>query len=274
MKLFHRFDGRPILTGLHMPLVRPTDGIAYADANQLKTLDEIRDIAKDSKRTPRREIFDAKTWIRRQIDSGCNGFGTAAALGRTRVMRGFNPVVLSGDFIYAQINGGRDAGSGLSDGMKAVQTIGICPDSMVPIGTWRKNKIKAECYEAAKQFVGFEAYRVDSEMELYDGLASGFVGVVAIQVGRRWESFSSTGVLTGDSGGGNHAVCVQDLRVNAKGEIELDMVNSHGIDYGQDGHAWITYPRHLAQPSRNHAFWLLRSTIDGSNDAVAPDIAA
>ncbi|HRF01687.1 MAG TPA: hypothetical protein PLI18_14280 [Pirellulaceae bacterium] len=246
-------------TGLIVPPVRPLTFARYAESgNPMFSFEQIRDILADPSRTPARKQFPSSIWIGRQINNGCNGWAGAGGLGRARVRAGHAPVVLSGDGLYAQISGGRDGGSMLDDGMQAMQRSGIPPQDLVRIGIYHASSLSTEARAAMSRFRGFECYRVDEDLELASGLAAGFIGVVAVHYSDAYRRLDSTGLTAESLGPGNHAVGVQDLRIQ-RGELQYDSFNSHGRSYGQDGCNWISWRRHLAESVRYHAFYLIRS---------------
>ena len=85
--------------------------------------------------------------------------------------------------------------------------------------------------------------------------------MIAVHVAGSFSSVDSNGRVPATDGVGNHSVSVDDLR-EFNGELEFDMVNSWGRRFGQEGRGWVSWKRHLRTTSRNHAFYLIRSTID------------
>lgn len=214
-------------------------------------------------------LFPPENYIRRQVNNGCNGFSTAAALTRQRVKRGCDPVVLSGDFIYATMSGNRDMGSMLHEGRQNVMKYGVAPDDMVKVGTYRWNDISAAAKEAALRFRGFEAYEVPTYEELLTAVALGYMCVVAIHVDNSYMKVDSNG-LAGPSnrGPGNHSVLVSDARVR-DGKIEFKSPGSWGLNYAVRGSVWLTWQAHLQTTTKNHQFWALRTTSDDPQEKIA-----
>lgn len=257
-------DGKPLGLGLIVQEERPTGVFANCMADpamRMLTRAEVEKITTDVRRTPGRKQFD-KSWIRNQGGRGsCNGYAGAKALERARVLRGQRYVALSGEGLYAQINDGRDQGSMLDRGMKALTESGVPPESMVPREEYLWNRISSEAKENRSRFKAIEAYEVDDEDQLASGLALGFVGVVAVHFTGAMQRLDGNGVAGGGHGPGNHAVGVDDVHVR-NGKYEFDFFNSHGVSYGQDGRAWLTWERHFKTTIEYHAFYLIRSTID------------
>jgi len=251
---FEAADGSPLFTGLQLPASRPATFAKFADTHAalMLTRAQIEQLAGQQQRDPRKR-FPPEVWIKQQINNGCNGFAAAAALGRLLYVRGGRPIVLSGDYIYAHINGGRDQGSMLDEGMQAMQSIGIAPDELVTVGTWRKNSLSQQAHEAAKRFKATECYAVDEELELLSGLALGFMGVVAVHVQRGGDY---------GPGPGNHSVAVDGLRT-ATGQLTINSPGSWGLNMGHERGCWdLTWQRHLAESSQYHQFYLIRAGQD------------
>lgn len=221
--------------------------------------------------TKGRSKFDP-SWIMDQKSHGsCNGFAAAGALSRSRVRRGLEKVLLSGAYAYSLMNGGRDQGSTLEDGMRVVQERGIATLQTVPwdaIYPSRYNRAIADA-EAAR-FKAFECYQVNTELELFSAVAAGFDVVVAVHVGGSFQRLNSDGIAGVDRGAGNHSVG-GDGYAEIKGRLVLDMFNSWNTSFGDQGRCYLTWDGHLAQTVQYHRFYAYRSTTDdpqGNNPPV------
>ena len=259
--------------GLLLPKVFPNVAPKFSEVVKLYDEYELKDILGDSDRTKRRELFDP-SWIKNQNGRGaCNGYAGAGALERARYLRGLTHIKLSGDGLYAAINGGRDQGSMLDDVMDWIQQHGVPPESLVPQHEYRKNRIPKEAYEQGERFKGFECYSVDSEPELLTGIALGFVGVVATHVGGQYSSLDGEGISQGGNSSGNHAVGVDDAKYSTKsGQFLVDKFNSWGTNWGEQGRCYLTWDRHLKTTVKYHRFYLIRSTTDDDKDENPPSI--
>jgi len=257
-------------TGLLVPAKRPEFFTSWTDAGMpLLSVEKIAEIV--ASRKPRRELFPSNKWIKRQLNNDCNGWAGAGALSRARVLRGCQPVFLSGPCLYAQINGGRDAGSMLDDGMQALLKNGTCPYDMVDPQIWRWSGISSEAKAAMSRFRAHECHRVDTEIELASALAVGYQCVIAVHVGGRYQSLDSRGIRGESRGPGNHAVGCQDVRV-VDGELQFDETGSWGTQNGTNGYAWLTWARTLRWTVQNHAFYAVRSTVDDPQSVNPPPI--
>lgn len=248
-------------TGLIVPATRPRTFTRYRDAKTLKSRNEILEILNDPSRKMGRDRWGSYR-IKNQGGRGaCNGFAGATALEEQRELRGLPFISLSGEGLYAQINGGSDRGSMLDDGMQAIMKTGVPPASMVPHEEYLWSRISAEAKAACSRFRGFECYGIDTEDELADGLANDFTGVVAVHASNAWSNLDSNGVCGTSNGMGNHAVAVDGLRW-FENEFQFDMPNSWDTRWGNNGRGWLTWKRHFQTSIKYHDFYLIRSTLD------------
>lgn len=276
---YFELDGEIFLLGLLPPPADEPDPRydfkAYASTNNpMFTKEQKLEMLQDSSRLSAEKWFPNELFIKSQGGRGsCNGYAGAKALERARVKRGLRHIPLSGEGLYAQINGGRDGGSHLAAGMKAMTERGVPPESMVPHQEYLWNRISEEAREAMDRFKAVECYRTDTSDELESGLLAGFVGVVAVQASGSFNRLDENGSVYPSLGPGNHAVGVDDLRWNAsRNEFEYNMFNSWGRRYGRDGRGWISWSRHLKSTNSVHSFFLIRSTTDdpqGQNPPIA-----
>lgn len=261
-------DGQQCGTGLIVQDVRPTGvfpSVLMAPGFRMLTKAEVEKITTDPRRTPGRKQF-GPDWIRNQGGRGsCNGYAGAKALERARVLRGQPRVVLSGEGLYAQINDGRDVGSMLDRGMKCLMEHGVPPEDMVRREEYLWRNISEQAKQARARFKAHEAFELDkdedAEDQLASGLAAGFMAVVAVHFTGAMQRLDAHGVAGGVEGPGNHAVGNDDVRVRG-GRYEFDFFNSHGLQYGDQGRAWLTWDRHYATTIKYHAFYLIPSTND------------
>lgn len=268
------FGGEERKLGCLVPTSFPTGFPTFADTfkNEMLTLDQIRTtLAGKASMWGRRGRFAGKTYVRNQRNFGsCNGFSTAAMLSRIRELRGEPYVCLSGADAYSQMNGGRDNGSALADGIKVVEAGGIAPEDLVPWDHIYTSQISAEAKAARARFKGFTTYAVDSEEELATALVLGRCAVVAVHADNAFMSQDGNGVNRMGSGPGNHSVGVQDLRVRADGTLNYDMLNSWDVTFCDGGYTWLTWGRHFRETVKYHRFWVLVSSTDDPADGSTP----
>lgn len=232
-----------------------------------------------AKNQRRRDIFSGSLWILDQKQVGsCNAGAAVSALRRARYLRGIDngdPIHLSWEFLYAQINGGRDNGSTLSDGMKAIRDIGAPPLDLQkhPINKHiYKKYYTPEDYRDAALYRAGAIYTISNEIELATLILSGVgAAVVAVDVNNSFMKLDKNGIAGGGSGVGNHSVCVDDVDI-IDGVLAFDMPNTWGLNYGEGGRARLTWSRHFRPTQRFHGFYAILSSNDGGGGG--PVVAA
>lgn len=250
-------------------LVAPASPAAFADVPtfsesvRVVSSGEARAYCSDLGRQPGRTRFGG--YVRNQGSRGsCNGYAGAKALERARSRRYLDRVELSGEGLYAQINGNRDGGSLLVDGMRAIQANGVPPASMVPHEEYLYNRISAEAWREAAKYKAFECYQITNEAEMISALVLGFDVVVAVHAGRDFTTLRNDGTVPPSPGPGNHAVGVDDLRYSTtRSRFEFDHYGSWGLNVHDQGYAFLSWDDHLKYTVNNHGFYAIRSTIDG-----------
>lgn len=263
-------DGTRVGTGCLIP---PTNRVSafpvYAESGPMFTRDEL--IALGKTKTARGSHKFDSTFIKNQGHrSSCNGFAGAAALTRARIRRGLPRVDLSGAYLYSCINGGKDQGSMLEDGMKALMVRGCATEHTVgPDAIYRQSYPTAKADAEAKQYMAFECYSVppgeDFEQMLFSGLAAGFDAVVAVHADDAFMHLDGRDVAKGGNGPGNHAVMCDGFWTDPNNqELIGDGVNSWGTTYGMSGRMGLTYRQHFVHTMKYHQFYLIRSTNDGN----------
>jgi hypothetical protein len=220
-------------------------------------------IAKSNSATGR-TMFDS-SWIMDQGQYGsCNGWAGASALSRARVRRGLKRVNLSGAYLYSLINGGRDNGSMLDDGMRTLQSRGCATlDSVKSNQIYPSKYDRKKADREAAKHKSFEAYQIGSREGLWTALALGFDVVVAVHAGNAFSNIDRNGIAGVNNGGGNHAVMADGL-LYAGGEIVADGANSWGTRWGDRGRMLLRW-KHFEQTIGVHAFYSIRSSIDGDD---------
>lgn len=230
---------------------------------------QIEDFIRAKPYGKRRNIFTPE-WMQDQRSWGsCNACATAYVERKAQFLRGRHDTpMLNWEFCYAQINGGRDNGSLLKDGMAEAQSTGmpILPASANGKGQGRiyKSHYTPADYEAAKANRTTKAVAVNDELTLATAVLSGFMAVVAVHVGNSFQRIDGNGFAGSDSGAGNHAVHVDDVEI-VNGELAFDHQGSWGTSMHDNGRAFLSWRRHFATTSQYHQFWVLMSTNDGDD---------
>lgn len=236
----------------------------YADSQIMYTDDQIKTLLASPNRIPSRVTFD-KTWILDQMNFGsCQGHGEAGALQRVRFRRGLQKILLSGAYAYSKVNGGSDNGSALVDGLAACQKYGIAPLSLVN-ATMIYPKLQPSTADAeAAKHKALVAYATPTLAEVRSALAAFHPVVVAISAGNNFMKLDGNGVGGIDSGSGDHAVCLDDLKFS-NGIWLYDMANSWGISVGVDGR-WYLRDGNFTQTISHHMFYALVSSEESDDE--------
>jgi hypothetical protein len=220
---------------------------------------EIRRAILDPKRLNTRTVFD-KYWLMNQFNFGsCNGFAAAAALAKARWLRGIrDKLKLSGAFIYSLINGNRDNGSALEDGLKAIQEFGACPESLVTYDMIYKHQQPKNAVMEAAKHRGLACFPCKTKQGFRTAVAAQFPVIVAVHAGRGYQTTNSKGKSGVDNGRGNHAVHV-DNAVIIDGEEVYDHAGSWGPSLGDEGRTYLGWES-FEQTFQHHMFYAIAST--------------
>lgn len=244
----------------------------------LLTHTETRDIITSVFRKPSREIWGPDRIKDQDGRGACQGYASAYLEEKVRELDGQESVILSGDFSYSLVNGGRDRGSQLIDGFEAGMEIGYCPEDTPGLVRWeyRKSRMPRAAFEAAPRFRGHEGFVCRTEQEFTSAIAYGWVGVVAVHVAGAYSQLDRYGVSRGGNGVGNHAVCVDDVIWDAQlGLFKFDSPNSWRTTWGDNGRCYYTFAKHFARTIQTHKFYVFPSaTIDSQGKNPPPLRAA
>jgi len=188
--------------------------------------------------------------------NSCNGWAGANAVTVRRVLMGINDGwVGSGAYVYSKINGGRDSGSLLEDGLVAIGKYGVASRSTVPYNKIYPSQYPKTADDEAKKNKGLQCYRVKTKQAFRTAIAAGWLGIVAVHVDNKFVNFRGTGVTPLANGTGNHAVLVTDMRlINGTENFITD--NSWNISWGNKGRCRLVWD-HFAQTFNKHAFYVV-----------------
>lgn len=267
-------DGEKLRLGLRAP-TRGEPKRVFARVSAVYPLLDEKEIRRRlDARTRAREIWGPE-FIKNQNGIGaCQGYASAGALEKARMLGGQKHVPLSGDYAYALVNGGVDRGSALSAGLKAAQEQGYCPESKTGVSKWtyRYRQFPQSARDAAGGFKGFDGVIAKTEQEMMTCIAYGWPGVVAVQAGRGFTSLDKHGISKGGNGRGNHAVQADDAVYDTRAGIwKIDEPNSWKTSFGEEGRCYLTFQQHLRVTIKYHTFCFFPwATLDPDGDNPPP----
>jgi len=203
-------------------------------------------------------------WFPVPYDQGaegvCTGFGDKKF--REYFLRRYTPqafVELSAQFDYWQERSQEgnilvDSGAAISDGMMAMQKIGICPETMDPyIAGNFANVPTQEMVNAAAQYKIDNYYRVDSLSSIKNALENGLPVVCGVDVYESFESdmASKTGIIPMPAPGegylGGHCLILGAFQDTSSGVLGIGVdgyvlgSNHWGSDWGMNGNFKMSY---------------------------------
>ncbi len=268
-------NGDKVYTGNIVPDKLPVTFTPFPDS-LLRPLDEIADIANNPNRRKSRERWGQDKLINQGQRSSCNAYMAAAMLMRLIHISTGKWIPLAPEFIYMHINGGRDQGSMLDDGMKFVADVGCCKKSIggeeiIPYQSFQKSKISMEHMRVAtddaqdQRWIEVYQFPKDSVEKCWHAILSCLAGRgvagLAVHVGDAY--MRSKEVAGFDNGPGNHAVAADDivcLTPNPKSieDFRIMSPQSWGTRFGDGGWVQLTH-RHIATTMKYHGLYGGRS---------------
>ncbi len=180
----------------------------------------------------------------------CTGNAIAGAMEYERDRQGLSDFIPSRLFVYYNeraLEGtvSSDAGAAIRDGIKVVNTEGVCPETLWPynIGMFAV-KPPQRCYVAAKKDTAVQYEAIATLGDLRDAIASSLAVVFGFTVHQSFESqtVAQTGVMPlpgrGDPVVGGHAVVAVGY---SDPNSQLIVRNSWGASWGDHGYFYMPY---------------------------------
>lgn len=199
--------------------------------------------------------------------SSCLGNATASGCMISRGLAGRKPVTLSAGFIYAQINGGRDAGAVVSDAFNEIQITGTCTAEEVGEAQIYKSQILESAYITAKKYRAAEVFYCPSFDSIMTAITLGFPVIFGIVIGRNFINLDNDGVVPSriDMVLGGHALVGYGSWKSSKYGWVIRTRNSWTKSFGLQGDCFIpeTY-------FRNSDAFAIKSMISNQDDI--PDV--
>lgn len=175
------------------------------------------------------------------MTSSCVGQAVTAGTQLVNLQMGRPKVEFDPYFTYAWINGGRDAGSFISDALKSLQTNGACLKGDLPSGAMFQNQLTQQAVENGKRFRLSLAYHCKSFEEICSAITLGFVSPLGIYVDDNFSRLDSEGVSGTPMGGqgGGHAILGLGLKKSSRYGWLIKIQNSWGPRFGNKGYSYI-----------------------------------
>ena len=156
-----------------------------------------------------------------------------------------------------------DAGASMGDGVKCLQTYGLCRENLWPYDISQfATKPPDNCYTEALADKALKVYNVPNTLTAMQAtLASGFPFVVGIRVYSSFESSSvaKNGIVSmpkrKDKLLGGHAVLVCGYNNTTKQWL---VRNSWGPSWGDNGYFYLPY-NYLLKPKLSSDFWAIEA---------------
>ena len=235
-----------------------------------RDLPDIRDVYHNSTDDLTPSAYDLTSKMPPVYDQGtlgsCTANAIAAALQYDELKQGLPSSTPSRLFIYYNervIEGtvSSDSGAMIRDGIKAVNKVGYCNETLWPYDISKFSKRpSSSCFDAAKQHKALVYKRVSQKVEdLKYVLSSGYPVIFGITVYSSFESESVT--KTGnvplpskhESVLGGHAILLVSYDDNTK---RFGFRNSWGEKWGVDGYGRLPY-EYVLNPDLADDFWTL-----------------
>lgn len=215
------------------------------------------------------EWYAAPT-LDQKMTSACVSFCCTSGMHMAYLQSGRPLVEFHPFFVYGLINGGRDAGAMISDGLMALKNYGICQKDEMPPNVMFQQQFPKQAFENAKRFRLGQAYQCPTFESICSAISLGFMCPLGIFVGNNFSQVDAQGVapLPAGNGGGGHCILGMGLKKSTRFGWLIKIKNSWGSKYGINGYAYI-HKGHF-QRMQPDAF-AIQSVIDDPQDNTPVD---
>ena len=201
----------------------------------------------------------------------CNAFAVGWAMAVMHWRKTGEKLRLSPEWLYSKINGGRDQGSMLDDGMVEARENGMSAYQEAFYQKFRQSDFNMEqkrwATQSAENHKFLECYYAPKTsfeqmvLSLFTCLAEGGCIVMAVHVGNNYMRSGRTAGF--DNGMGNHAIAGTGLRLlkdNPKTIHDFEIVSpqSWGKNFAEGGFTGIR-AKHLELPGKYHAMYCINA---------------
>lgn len=171
-------------------------------------------------------------------EGSCVANGWVSMLERARSAAGHTHVDLSRAFLYALINGGRDAGANPTDAAEALKDYGVCTEATLPYSFVVARQLTAAMKAEAKRFAleGGAIYACNSFDELVSAELLGFKTGMTVLAAGQFAYLDDDGCPPVHRGVGNHwQSCDSRLKRARNRDWLLGGLQSWGIQVWDQG---------------------------------------
>lgn len=258
-------DGRPRVLGC-LPGPRSFRALAYSAANPVILRTEWAEYSRH-----RSDI----SILNQNTEGSCVAHGWTTMVERARAASGQSFRQLSRAFLYALVNGGRDAGANPADAAQALRDVGICTESTLPYSFIVERQLTAAMRSEAARF------RLDSdsvyELSTFDELVSaellGFKCGTTTYVAGDWNTLDADGCPPAYSGYSNHWVSADTgLKKSRRGNWLIPIINSWGTGWGLNGTCYFS-EAHFANQQGLMMYAIRHPGQDPQDPDIGPVVA-
>jgi len=264
-------NGQKVFTGMKMPDV-PLTSFAPVSADKILTIDEIASRVKNPNLVKIEDEFANEVeWYDQGARSSCNPFAIGWAMAVMHWRKTGEKLRLSPEWLYSKINGGRDQGSMLDDGMVEARENGMSAYQEAFYEKFRQSDFNMEqkrwATQSAENHKFLECYYAPKTsfeqmvLSLFTCLAEGGCIVMAVHVGNNYMRSGRTAGF--DNGMGNHAIAGTGLRLLKDNpqtihDFEIVSPQSWGKNFAEGGFTGIR-AKHLELPGKYHAMYCINA---------------